>query len=183
MKTENKILMDRARKALAGKWETSVITYLIYMLILNAGGAVSLIVGGPMELGASIFSLNLSRNKKVDYVQILDGFKRFGESLIAYLLIVVYTLLWSLLFIIPGIIAAFSYAQTFFVMADDKKIKGADAIKKSQEMMRGYKWKLFCLMFRFTGWFILSMLTCGIGFLWLVPYMRVSFANFYEDIK
>jgi uncharacterized membrane protein len=128
--------------------------------------------------------LNLSRKKKIDFIQIFDGFKRhIAESIVAYLLMVLFVALWSLLFIIPGIIAAVSYSQTFFILTEDNKISGYDALKKSREMMVGYKWRYFCLVLRFTGWVLLSILTLGIGFLWLIPYMEVSLAGFYDELK
>jgi uncharacterized membrane protein len=94
-----------------------------------------------------------------------------------------YTLLWTLLLIIPGIIASFSYALTFYIIADDNSIKPTEAIRKSKQMMMGHKWELFCLGFRFIGWIILGCLTFGIGFLWIMPYMHVSLAKFYDEVK
>jgi len=182
--TENRILMEKARKSLSGNWEQPILTYLVYCLITGIGGPAGLIIGGPMQFGASFFSLNLSRNKKAEFIQIFDGFKtKVSESIIAYLLMVLYVVLWSLLLVIPGIIAAISYSQTFFILAENKNISGVDALEKSKKMMMGRKGKYFELCMRFTGWFILSILTMGIGFLWLIPYTQVSFANFYKDIK
>lgn len=88
-----------------------------------------------------------------------------------------------ILFIIPGLIAALSYSMTFFIIADDNSIDGFEALKKSKQMMKGYKWKYFCLNLRFLGWLVLCILSLGIGFLWLIPYVQVTNANFYEDIK
>lgn len=96
---------------------------------------------------------------------------------------ILFIVLWSFLLIIPGIIAAYGYSLIFFILADEPSIGISEALKKSKAMMRGYKWKYFCLSFRFFGWVILSILSCGIGFLWLAPYMQVSFAKFYEDLK
>jgi uncharacterized membrane protein len=96
---------------------------------------------------------------------------------------ILYILLWSLLFIIPGIIVAISYSMVFFILVDDPNIKITEALKKSKKMMFGYKWKYFCLGFRFIGWILLAALTFGVGFLWLLPYMQVSYAKFYDDIK
>jgi uncharacterized membrane protein len=115
--------------------------------------------------------------------QIFDGFNKFKKALGLYLLRALFVLLWSLLFIIPGIIASLSYSMAFYIMADDDSIRPKDALKKSKKMMYGYKWKLFCLGLRFLGWIILSILTIGIGFLWIAPYMQVSMAKFYDDIK
>jgi uncharacterized membrane protein len=81
------------------------------------------------------------------------------------------------------IIAALSYGLAFFLMADNPKIGIMEALKKSKKMMYGHKWKYFCLGLRFLGWILLSILTLGIGLLWVAPYMYVSYAKFYEDVK
>jgi len=94
-----------------------------------------------------------------------------------------FVFLWSLLLIIPGIIASLAYSMTFFILADEPELGASDALAKSKRMMRGYKWKYFCLNLRFIGWAILCVISLGIGFLWLIPYMQISYAKFYEDVK
>jgi len=183
MATENKLLMSKARSSLSGEWGLAVGTNFLFNVITGIANEASLIIGGPLQLGLSIFSLNLARNKKADLEQLFDGFKDFVNALVAYLLVVVFVLLWTLLLIIPGIIAAIAYSQTFYILADNKGLKGSEALKQSKAMMNGNKWKYFCLCLRFTGWFLLSILTLGIGFLWLAPYFNVSTANFYDDVK
>lgn len=183
MATENRILMKQAREALTNKWGLAILTYLIVGIIPSIGGPVGFIIAAPMSLGSAIFTLNLSRGKKVEFEQIFDGFKKFEKALVAYLLIIVFIFLWSLLLIIPGIVAAIAYSQTFFLLADNPDLSGREAIAKSTILMQGKKWKYFCLILRFTGWFLLSLITFGIGFLFLTPYMQVSFAKFYDDIK
>jgi uncharacterized membrane protein len=91
--------------------------------------------------------------------------------------------LWSLLLIVPGIIAGFSYSLTFYVLADDNSIRARDAIAKSKKMMYGYKWQAFRLVLRFLALSLLGILTLGIGFIWLLPYMYVGWAKFYEHVK
>lgn len=194
MNTENISLMRAARESLKGKWGLAILTFLIYTLFTSAMGSVdsrgsnitfsllNLILGGPFALGAAIFSLSISRGKKEMLEQIFQGFNRFSDALVAYLLIVVYVLLWTLLFIVPGIIAALSYSMTFYILADDPLIKPQDALKKSKSMMNGHKLKLFYLCLRFFLLALLCILTLGIGFLWLIPYMHVTFAKFYDDI-
>ena len=191
MKTENAELTKMARESLKGKWWLAVGTFFLYTIILGVpnaipvlGSIVALIIGGPMALGLAIFVLSISRGKDANLEQIFQGFHKFGNSLGAYLLMVLFILLWSLLLIIPGIIAAFSYSMTFFILADDEENIGAmDALNKSKGMMMGHKGKLFCLSLRFIGWALLCILTAGIGYFWLAPYMEVSFAKFYDDIK
>jgi uncharacterized membrane protein len=198
MITENKDLMAQARAALSGKWGIAVCTTLVYMLIFFTpipfiltpfiiipflGNAIMLVVGAPLTLGVSIFFLALSRKEEVRIEQLFKGFNHFGTALAAYLLIAVFTLLWTLLLIVPGIIAAISYSQTFFILADNPEIGAMKAINKSKKMMSGYKWKYFCLGLRFIGWMLLCILTLGIGYLWLTPYMQTSVAKFYDDLK
>ncbi len=94
-----------------------------------------------------------------------------------------FIILWTLLFIIPGVVATLSYSQTFFILADDPQLKGSEALRKSKAMMKGNRWKLFCLLWRFFGWFLLGILSMGIGFLWIVPYLATTLAHFYNDLK
>jgi uncharacterized membrane protein len=188
-KTENKLLMYQARESLRGFWMLAVITFLVYILVLaipdmipEAGWIISLLITGPMCLGLSIFALAISRKQDPRCEQLFLGFKRFGVSLGAYILQAIFILLWAILLIIPGIIAALSYSMTFFIIADNDSIGPLEAIRKSKNIMYGYKWKFLCLNLRFLGWALLCLLTLGIGFLWLSPYMFVSFAKFYDDI-
>jgi uncharacterized membrane protein len=190
MATENLSLMQSARESLAGKWGMAVGATLVYIIILvgvqevpKLGPIAGLIIGGPFALGFSMFSLNIARGKDSRLEQIFDGFKKFGVAIGAYVISIVFVLLWMLLLIVPGIIAALSYSMIFYIIADDDSISGYDALKKSKQMMDGHKMKLFRLCLRFFGWGLLCILTLGIGFLWLMPYMQVTFAKFYEDIK
>ena len=188
--TENRILMAQARDALGGKWGLAIGTFFVYLvitvpvsLIPFIGWIISILIGGSMSIGIAIFSLSVDRKQDAQLGQIFEGFQKFNIGLGAYLLIAVFVILWMLLLIIPGIIAALSYSMTYFIIAENDSIGSLDAITKSKEMMLGNKWKLFCLGFRFIGWALLCILTLGIGFLWLYPYMMVSFAQFYDDIK
>lgn len=190
MASENAVLMSQARQSLQGKWGLAIGTFIVYFLIVGASNGIpllgnvgSLILGGPMAVGIAIFSLHLGRNQEAKLEQIFEGFKNFGNALGAYILMVIFIFLWMLLLIVPGIIAAISYSQTFFIIAEDSSIGPMDALRKSREMMEGYKWKYFEMSLVFFGLSLLCILTLGIGFLWLVPYAQVSYANFYDDIK
>jgi uncharacterized membrane protein len=190
MATENTELMADAREALSDKWGLAIGTLVVYWIIvggINAipgiGSLASLILSGPFAIGLAIFSLNLSRRKEAKLEQIFDGFQNFGNAVGAYILMVLIVFLWMLLLIVPGIIAAISYSQVFFIIAEDKDIGPMDALKKSRDMMDGYKMKYFEMSLRFLGWGILCLFTLGIGFLWLGPYAQVSYANFHDDIN
>jgi uncharacterized membrane protein len=95
----------------------------------------------------------------------------------------VYTLLWTLLFIIPGIIKSLSYAMTPFVLRDNPEMKNNEAIELSMKMMDGHKGDLFWLYLTFIGWGILCIFTFGIGYFWFAPYVQASTAQFYEEVK
>jgi uncharacterized membrane protein len=188
--TENRILMAQARESLRDKWGLAIGTFVVFTVIMipialipGAGWIIAILIGGPMSIGLAIFTLSVSRKQDSQLAQIFEGFQKFSVGLGAYILKAIFTILWMLLLIVPGIIAALSYSMTYFIIAEDDSIGSLDAITKSKEMMRGNKWKLFCLCFRFLGWILLCILTIGIGFLWLYPYMMVSFAQFYDDIK
>jgi len=136
-----------------------------------------------MSLGITMFYLSISRRQEATFGQAFSGFSRFGEALAAYVVMSVFVALWALLLIIPGIIKSYSYALTFYILGEDSSVGPVEAITRSKQMMDGNKWKLFCLHWRFFGWTLVGILTCGIGFLWIVPYMGVAGAQFYDDVK
>ena len=193
MKTENIILMKMAKESLHGKWLLAIGTFVLYGIIVGAIAAmaeysfmmslITLLITGPFTLGITIFTLAISRGEDPRFEQIFMGFNNFVTSLGAYLLMVLFTFLWMLLLIIPGIIASISYAMTFFILADDESIGAMEAIDKSKEMMNGYKWDYFVLMLMYVGLGVLCLLTCGIGFFWLAPFISVTNAEFYDDLK
>ena len=196
MNTDNLTLMRASREALKGKWGLAILTFFIFTLLTTTSGTLrahgsiltlsstlTLIIGGPLALGAAIFSLSISRGKEARLEQLFEGFNYFATALVTYLLLILYVFLWTLLLIVPGIIAALGYSMTFYILADDPLIKPQDALKKSKAMMDGHKEKLFYLCLRFLLLAILCILTLGIGFLWLVPYVHVTMAKFYDDVK
>ncbi|MBN1464060.1 MAG: DUF975 family protein [Paludibacteraceae bacterium] len=190
MQTENKVLMEQAKESLKDKWGLAIGTFLVYMLLAGSisaiptiGGIFSLLISGPLSLGITIFSLHISRNQEARLEQIFEGFKEYTRTLITYLLVLLYVFVRLLLLIVPGIIAGISYSMTFYILADDKTIEPKDAILKSKEMMEGYKLKFFYLGLRFLVWGLLCILTLGVGFLWLFPWINTTIAKFYDDIK
>lgn len=189
MATENAVLMKMARESLKGKWGLAIGTFLVYTLIMGSFGAMqrfgllSLLIAGPFMLGAATFSLSISRGKDARLEQIFEGFTLYTKALVAYLLMVLFIVLWSILLIIPGIIAGLSYSMAFYILADDPFLQPKEYLERSKKMMYGYKWKLFYLWLRFLLLGLLCVLTLGIGFLWLIPYINVTVAKFYDDIK
>lgn len=186
----NSDLRRSARNQLRGNWGTAVLLCLIFSIICGFPGyipyfgvIIGILLSGPLTLGLSTCFLKLVRQEFFMFENLFDGFKNFSSAVIAQLLITIFVFLWTLLFIIPGIIAYYSYSMVFYILSDNPQISAMEALNSSKEMMRGYKWKLFCLHLSFIGWGILSLFTLGIAFLWLTPYIYSSNANFYEDLK
>ncbi len=143
---------------------------------------VELLVSGAIVVGFMGFFLGIAQDSEARLELLFVGFRRFWKSFGTYFFYSLFVFLWSLLFIIPGIIATFRYAMVFFIIADDEDCGALEALGRSKEMMKGNKWKFFCLNWRFFWWGLLCMII-PIGMLWLVPYMQTSFAKFYEDVK
>ncbi len=190
MNKKNTIILSEALNTLKGNWSVSIIAFLVIYtfwlavsFIPKLGTLVSLLISGPVILGMSIFSLELLRKKTVSFNTIFKDFNHYFIALKAYCIMCLYVFLWFLLLIIPGIIRAIAYSMTFYIIADNPDIGAREALKKSKTMMYGYKWKYFLLNLRFLGWALLCLLTLGIGFLWLTPYVQITLANFYENIK
>lgn len=108
---------------------------------------------------------------------------KYWHKVWGMLLMCIFTFLWSLLLVIPGIIKMFSYAMTKYILEEYPELTASEAIDRSRAMMRGHKFDLFWLYLSFIGWGILCLFTAGIGYLWLVPYMETAEAAFYEDVK
>jgi uncharacterized membrane protein len=190
MALSNAEITARARAMLKGSWKLPILASAIFLtiiLLLNCipliGWIGALVISGPFTLGYCMAYLAFVRMRQMRLSQLFDGFPQFANAFIAYLLRIIFVILWTLLLIIPGIIAALGYSMTFFIMADNPGMEGLLAITKSKELMRGRKWKLFCLGCRFIGWFLLGILSLGIGFIWIVPYFQTSVTLFYEDLK
>ena len=186
--TSNRDLMLRARNSLQGKWGAAIGISVVYFLLSAVTGSsnfmrlVGLIVNGPLAVGLHVVFLSLVRNRELRFGQLFEGFSSFLNALAAYLLMLLFIVLWSLLLIVPGIVAACSYSMTMFIIADNPAIDGLEAIRRSKKMMYGNRWRLCCLGGRYTGWFLLGIVTCGIGFIWIGPYMMAGFAHFYQDL-
>lgn len=182
---------QRAWGALRGNWGTVVITYLVYCAILGVCGALAsigvgavlvFVLDGPLRYGLDYQALSVARGEPASVNDILVAKDRFADVFLAYLINSILIMLWSLLFIIPGIIQAYSYSMTFHLMRDNPKLKPDEARRESDRLMEGHKWELFCLHFSFIGWILLCSMTAGILALWVVPYMQCATAEFYETL-
>ena len=142
-----------------------------------------IILTGPLSLGLAGAFLLMARGQKPTVNNLFDGFKQFLGSFVAYLLSGIFTLLWMLLLIVPGIIAALRYSQVYYILKDNPELDGLAAINKSKEMMKGHKGEYFVLLLSFFWWYCLGIITLGIGLIFIAPYISLTLANYYEELK
>jgi len=155
----------------------------IYITIAAiAMAVVYFVLGSIISVGYARFNLDLVDGGNPSFETLFGYFSYWKTTAVARLLQSLYVLLWSLLFIIPGIMASYSYAMTEFILAEHPELTAGEAIAQSKVMMAGNRWRLFCLHFSFIGWDILCTLTMGIGHLWLRPYRQAADAVFYREI-
>lgn len=187
MLKQNSELRAEARVALTDKWVMGAVTTLVFGAVSGAASYIpvvgTILVALPMMYGYSIVLLSVMRGGEMNIGGLFDGFNDFGRIVGTKLLQVIYTFLWTLLLVIPGIIKNYSYAMTDFILKDQPELANNAAIEKSMAMMDGNKMKLFLLDLSFIGWAILCLFTFGIGFLFLQPYVQSAHAAFYEDLK
>ncbi|MBQ3722269.1 MAG: DUF975 family protein [Bacteroidales bacterium] len=155
-------------------WWTYAGVLLFFLIVVNPAqvgynnACKHLLVEGDDRVTANMFKIGFSRWLRNVWGIFLMGLKVF---------------LWALLFIIPGLVKVFGYALTPFLLVDCPDLSPLQCIKLSDRMMKGHKFDLFYLYLSFIGWFLLGLLTLGIGYLWLTPYVETSFASFYLDVK
>jgi len=191
----NSILRQNAREQLGGKifaenWLMMVVVYMIYSAITAAAsymgfGIVGIIVGGPLMFGVFRVLVNRAKGKpKVDIGEMFCGFTEcFGGTIVLSLLTALFTFLWTMLFIIPGLIKTYAYAMAPYIQQDDPWKDAKTCIDESRAMMKGHKGQLFALDMSFIGWYIVGMLCLGIGVLFVYPYHLQARANFYLALK
>ncbi|NLW74507.1 MAG: DUF975 family protein [Clostridiales bacterium] len=187
MKTASEYRSE-ARAKLTGNLGMSILVFFVSSIILGAASSFFvgiLILWGPIMVGVSTAFIGLFRRDKIEFNDLFRTFdSNFGNHLIMGLLYNIFVFLWSLLFVIPGIVASYSYSMAPYILADNPEMDGKAALDASKKLMRGKKGKLFCLHLSFIGWLILSLLTFGILYICYVgPYMQAAQTAFYESIK
>jgi uncharacterized membrane protein len=223
----------RGRAALTGNWQQAVMAMLLYSVFISlipslidsllgwsyvGPGGVQitnspswlylLLVSGPFSLGLVAFFVGLFRHQETDPKTVFSGFDRFGKAFVLSLLMGIFIILWTLLFIIPGIIAAIRYSQAYYILRDNPEFSAMECLNESKRIMAGNKAKLFTLTLSFIGWALLAALPSGIytgsfvglneipsifdslmsfvlsaGYLWVGAYYYTSIVAFYELLK
>ena len=205
--TANADIMTQARASLGGRWGLVIGFVILFNIVTNAVGIVPylgmialLLCIGPFMVGHYMFFLSVARDADPRIGMMFHGFRRFGTAFLGALLFGLFVTLWWFLLFIPAIIAYYRYSMMFYILAEDETVGAMEAMNRSIEMMKGKKWKLFCLHFRFFGLTLLCMLPVMVGgifgvigalvmyvvailaiLLWVQPWAMVAQAHFYDD--
>jgi len=173
-------------------WLMALLVFLISSAIIGAIGGLSvwaagilgILVAGPLSVGiAFVFSKLIRIGGKIDIADMFNGFKdNLGRNMLLAFMTSLFTTLWSFLFLIPGIVKAYSYSMAFYIANDHPEYDWNTCIKESMRLTKGHKWDLFVLDLSFIGWAIIGYLCLGIGTLWVIPYVQCSKYNYYEAI-
>jgi uncharacterized membrane protein len=165
------------------------VVLLIVSAITSALAAIGIgfLIVGAASVGVAGYLLDIIRNKSnadgSNFDILLDGFKdSFVASLVAFILSSIFLFLWTLLFVIPGIVKSYSYSQMYFIIKQNPEIGPTEAIDESRKLMDGHKAELFWLDLSFIGWYFLGFLALGIGILFVIPYHQLARANFYNQL-
>lgn len=148
------------------------------------GGIVATVIITPaFALSVVRVYLNLTANVDPEVKDAFTGFDDFWAAFKVNFLVGLFTFLWSLLFVIPGIVKSLSYSMSLYILAENKGKPALECIAESKEMTNGHKMDLFVLALSFIGWGLLVVITLGIASIWVVPYMSATYANVYKSFK
>ena len=186
----NSILRANARKQLGGSvfansWVMLLVAYLIASAIASIASFISLFIMGAIYYGMARIAVRRACND--GEVDLSDLFKGFSENFIGAMILgimqSIFIALWSCLFIIPGIVKSCSYSMSFYIMQENPSKSWSICLNESRAMMNGHKMQYFLLNLSFIGWFIVGSMLCGVGILFVFPYMYMAQANFYLALK
>jgi len=191
MTSPNLLHMRAAREQLKNNYGTAFLVSLIVVVISSLPEIfnteklriISQILIGPISLGFTIYALNVFRQNNPTFNNVFDGFNTFLKAFLVYLLTVITVVLGLILLIVPGIILGLGLSMAYFVMVDKPELGVIDTLKESWRIMKGNKTKFFGLTLRFVPWIILGLLCLGVGILFVLPWLQVASASFYEKIK
>ena len=210
MKT-NSAIRQETLALMKGNWGSAVLVtvalYLIIIICAAVSTTIGTMIGGntignsigqilsllttilvsyPILFASMMLFLHFVRGEQKLYIGgLFKVFSKpyYGKSIGVYLLMYIFTLLWSLLLIVPGIIKSLAYSLAPFILIDNPELSANQAINESMKMMKGHKMDLFLIMLGYVGFALLSILALGIPLLWLVPYYQAVLAKFYEEVK
>lgn len=186
-------IKTQSRAQLAGKvWPIFGLT-LLANLVMGAsqmgtviplvGFLVPIVVQGAIIQGIAQLYLNVTYGDQPKIEDVFSGFKNILNAALLTFLVGLFVCLWSLLFIIPGIVMAISYSMSWYIMCENPDMSAMDCIRESKSIMQGHKMEFFVMMLSFIGWCLLGTVTLGLAYIYVTPYMTLSCVNFYHRIK
>jgi len=183
-------IKSQAKVNFSKQYGVSLGALVLYFLITAAASGLSCGIGAfllmpPLVVGYSFFCIKVYRGETGDIGEMFSkGFNDYGRSLGGVLWMELFIFLWSLLFLIPGIIKAIAYFMTPYLLADCPNVRPTEALKLSMRMTQGYKGEIFVMALSYIGWMLLNVLTANILYIFFVgPYMNTSFAGLYLELK
>ena len=185
-------LKAQAKQQLKGKvWWLFLCTLIVSGISMVIGmipvvGVIATYIVAPaLTIGLTMVYLSVTYGEDVQINMLFDGFRGrlFGKSIALFLLLIIYTVLWSLLLVIPGIIKSYSYSMAFCILAENPEMTANEAITESRKIMDGHKWELFVLGLSFILWIFAILFTFGLAAIYVEPYMQLTMVNFYHNIK
>ena len=183
-------LMRESREKLKPHWLTAVLISVIYGVLvgvpseLNAYGEIlSLLLAGPLQLGMSIYFLNIVYNQPATIENLIEGFKPLLKVLLVYLIISITTLFGILLLIVPGIIIALGLSMSYYILIEKPELTIEEVLKESWRLTDGYKLELIVLHLRFIPWYLLGLLCFFVGIFVVLPWHQLTLANYYNYLK
>lgn len=183
---ERAALKQAAKEQLKGNLGTAIGVMLVFGIVALVSLALlglGFLILGTLVFGFSSYFLNLKRKTDPGMGNLFSGFGIWGKTFGVGFFSMLFTWLWSLLFLIPGIIKAIGFSQAYFILKDNPELTGHQAVKKSEEMMKGHKGRYFVLLLSFFWWIILTEITAGLAGFYVIPYVNLTLANFYDDLK
>ena len=179
-------IKSEAKEALVGNRLLFLLAMLLIGFAVGATAGLGILISPILAAGLFLMGKNLLHGEKLKFDDLIEYFNELRHALklfLVSLLTGLIVLLGFILFIIPGIIFALRYSQALFIMSENKEMDILDALRKSREMMRGYKWDLFVFCLSFIGHILLGIITLGLWFFYAMPYIELSFMNYYLHLK
>ncbi len=183
-------LKSAAKSQIKGKIGILFAISLLIGLISGALGSIpvvgtiaSMLLSGAFSLATISIYMGITEGRKPELGDMFSQLKNCLPAFCTTFLVGLYTFLWSLLLVIPGIVKGCAYSQAMYILAEDPSMGASEAIRRSKTMMEGHKMEYFLLGLSFMGWAILAVFTLGILYIWLIPYMSATYANYYKSLK
>ncbi|MBR2578553.1 MAG: DUF975 family protein [Clostridia bacterium] len=157
-----------------------IISYLSISLFV---GIAVLLFAPVLTLGVHHVYLKATTDEKPHFSEMFSKMSQFGTAFLTSLVTGIFIILWSLLLIVPGIIASYSYSMVYFILAEHPEMSAMDAIRESKRIMKGHRFELFVLQLSFFWWYLLCIVTLGLAMIYVIPYVEMATTNFYNKIK